>query len=191
MDVEALQSFIIDKLNNELPGWLAYHNTGHTEQVIKHALELGRNEGLNDEELVLLHTAALMHDTGFTSVYVNHEEASCELSRKILPGYNYSTDQIEAICKMIMATKLPQSPGDKLSYILCDADLYYIGTNDYLLYADRLFCELKHNNENITNEDWLKIQNDFLTTHSYFTATAKNNLELNKQKNIKKFVQLK
>ena len=191
MDVQALQLFILHKLQEQLPRWLTYHNAEHTEQVIKHAMQIGKSEGLSDEGLLLLHTAAIMHDVGFLTTYAHHEESSCEFCREILPGYNYSNEEIELVCEMIMATQLPQSPPNKLANILCDADLYYLGTDDYKLYANRLFCELKHNNEKLTDEDWLKIQSDFLISHSFFTATARNKLDTKKQQNIKTFLQQK
>ena len=146
MELQQLQSFILDKLHKELPKWLSYHNAEHTENVIKYAIELGESEGITEEKLKLLHTAALMHDTGFLSAYKGHELASCELAREYLPQYGYSTEQTEAICELIMATHLPQSPTNKLSRILCDADLYYLGTDDYPIYANRLYRELKHLN---------------------------------------------
>ncbi|MEP6514486.1 MAG: YitT family protein [Parafilimonas sp.] len=186
MELQNLQSFILDKLHNQLPPWLTYHNAEHTEQVIQHAVELGESEDLSNHELALLHTAALMHDSGFLSTYVNHEEASCELSRKYLPQFGYSNVQTEKVCEMIMATKLPQAPQNRLSDILCDADLYYIGTDDYQVFANRLFREFKHNDESLSNEDWLKKQLDFLQEHTYFTNAAKDKLEDKKHINIRK-----
>ena len=186
MELQSLQSYILDKLRKQLPAWLTYHNAEHTEQVIKHAVELGEYEGLNTYELSILHTAAIMHDTGFLSTYENHEEASCDLTREYLPQFEYSDKQIEEICTLIMATRLPQTPENKLSNILCDADLYYIGTDDYQLYANRLFRELKHNNESLSNEDWLKQQLDFLKSHNYYTTSAQEKLSVKKHDNLKK-----
>ncbi len=186
MDLQSLQLFILDKLQTQLPAWLTYHNAEHTSMVIQHSVELGKNEGLNDDELALLHTAAIMHDTGFLTTYINHEEVSCDLSRDFLPQFGYSSAQIEAVCEIIMSTKLPQSPHNHLSDILCDADVYYLGTDDYTLYANRLFRELKHKDENISNDNWLKKQLDFLKAHAYFTPSAKEKLDDKKHANIKK-----
>lgn len=188
MELQNLQSFILDKLHKQLPAWLNYHNAEHTEQVIQHAIKLGEDEGLDRYELSILHTAAIMHDAGFLSAYANHEEVSCNLSREYLPQFGYTDAEIKRICQVIMATQLPQSPNDKLSNILCDADLYYLGTNDYQLYANRLFRELKHNDPSLSNEDWLHKQLDFLRSHSYFTGSAKEQLEEKKHSNIKKLV---
>ena len=93
MEVQKLQSFILNKLRNELPKWITYHNAEHTENVIRNAVELGESEGFSTEELMLLQTAAIMHDTGFLSAYDMHEQASCDLSRELLPQYGYTPRQ--------------------------------------------------------------------------------------------------
>jgi HD superfamily phosphodiesterase len=85
MEIEKLQTFILEKLRKELPAWLSYHNVEHTEYVIRYAIELGEAENLSEPELKLLHTAAILHDTGFLSTYAGHEEASCGIARQYLP----------------------------------------------------------------------------------------------------------
>ena len=41
-----------------------------------------------------------------------------------------------------MATKMPQAPQNKLQQIICDADLYYLGTDTYLSKSNKLYKEL-------------------------------------------------
>jgi len=189
MEVQKLQSFILNKLHNELPEWITYHNAEHTENVIRHAIELGEREGFSTEELMLLQTAAIMHDAGFLSEYEKHEKVSCDLSRELLPQYGYTPGQVEAVCTLIMATHLPQSPQNKLSEVLCDADLYYIGTDDYALYSNRLYRELKYKNPELSNEEWVKKQVSFLQKQEFFTESAKKILNSRKHLNIKKLSQ--
>jgi len=186
MEVEKLQSFILEKLRKELPQWLTYHNAEHTELVIKYSIQLGEAENLTEYELMLLHTAAIMHDTGFLIASKNHEELSCDLARKYLPQFNYDDNKIDEVCQLIMTTKLPQSPFNNLSNILCDADLYYIGTEDYQVFASRLFRELKHQDETLTDDAWFTQQRAFLKSHSYFSATAKHELDDKKKANAKR-----
>ncbi len=51
-----------------------------------------------------------------------------------------------------------------------------------------MFRELKHRDETITNDEWLKKQLDFLKAHTYFTSSAKETLDDKKHANIKKLV---
>lgn len=186
MQFEQLKEFILEKLHNELPHALAYHSPSHTKEVLSHAVELGTEEGLSEYELLLLQTAAVLHDTGFVEGNINHEERSCNFAKEYLPGFDYTNEEINQVCELIMTTKLPQSPYDKISNVLCDADLYYLGTNNYQLYAGRLFREMKHFSPDLTTERWQQIEENFLDNHDYFTKAAKNKLNAFKKVNIKK-----
>jgi uncharacterized protein len=72
---------------------------------------------------------------------------------------------------MIMATKIPQQPKNHLEEIICDADLDYLGTDDYPVISKTLFKEMEHLRP-LTETRWLEIQVGFLEAHHYFTATA-------------------
>ena len=122
---------------------------------------------------MLLKTAVLFHDSGFIFSAEGHESRSCDLARENLPKYNYASVEIERICGMIMATRIPQTPQNILEQIICDADLDYLGRSDFYAIAKSLFVEL--NNYNIIEEekDWNRIQVKFIGEHSFFTATNK------------------
>jgi uncharacterized membrane-anchored protein YitT (DUF2179 family)/predicted metal-dependent HD superfamily phosphohydrolase len=181
MQYEKVYFFLINKLENELPVWLTYHNAGHTKSVIAGAEHLAKTENVGEEELLLLKTAALFHDAGFLENHNKHEELSCKLAKKYLPGYDYTTSQIDIICNMIMATRLPQSPKNQLAKYLCDADLYYLGTDQYAANAEKMFMEFKKTGFVKTRTEWLVKQADFLSSHTYFTATARLEREPQKQ----------
>lgn len=185
MQFEKLKIFILDRLHKELPHTLTYHNPHHTEEVLQHAHELGKDEELKEHEMLILQTAALMHDTGFLISTTEHELASCKLTREYLPEYGYNIDQVERICSIIMTTKIPQSAFDKLTQVLCDADLYYLGTNNYHIYANRLFREMKHYQPGLTEENWRIIEKNFMESHEYFTDSAKKKLNAVKKQNVK------
>ena len=181
MQYEQVYSFLISKLEKELPSWLTYHNAEHTRNVIAASEHMAKAEGIAGEELVLLKTAALFHDAGFLENHNKHEEISCKMARIYLPDYNYLPQQIELICSMIMATKLPQSPKEDLGKYLCDADLFYLGTDKYADYADRIFSEFKKTGQVKTKTEWGMKQADFLSSHRYFTKTAQQEREPEKQ----------
>lgn len=189
MQYEKVYTFLLGKLEQELPSWLTYHNADHTKNVIAAAEHMAIAENISAEALVLLKTAALFHDAGFLENHIKHEEISCKLARKYLPDYDYSPDQIELICSMIMATRLPQTPKEELGKYLCDADLFYLGTDKYDEYADKLFAEFRKTGFVKTKAEWEIKQADFLSTHSYFTETAKKEREPQKQVVLQKIKQ--
>ncbi|HMU45206.1 MAG TPA: YitT family protein [Chitinophagaceae bacterium] len=185
MEYKEVYDFLMPKLENEIPGYYTYHNADHTKNVIAAAEYLGVREELTDNEITLLKTAALFHDAGFLQQAEGHEEVSCIWARDYLPDYGYTSDQIEEICRMIMSTRLPQSPSDHLSEILCDADLFYLGKEGYAENAEKIYTEFKYRKLVKTSEDWQLIQSEFLSSHHFFTKTAATELEPSKQKIIK------
>ncbi|MDE3143212.1 MAG: HD domain-containing protein, partial [Bacteroidota bacterium] len=104
MQFEQVYSFLIHKLETGLPNYIAYHNAQHTKNVIAAAEHLALAENIVGDEIVLLKTAALFHDSGFLQNHFEHETISCVLAKKYLPNYGYTHEQIEIICRMIMTT---------------------------------------------------------------------------------------
>ena len=185
-----LQEFILDKLEKGLPEYLYYHNVKHTVDVVTESELIGWAEGLDDHQLLLLKTAALFHDTGHTISYADHEERSVDIARETLPKYSYTPEEIDEICRIIMATKLPPKPADLLEAIICDSDLDYLGRTDFVPVSNALFDELKHQNKSLTLNDWNKLQIKFIGTHQYFTKTGRKLREVKKQEQIERIKQL-
>lgn len=172
MHFERAKTFILEKLRRELPAHLFYHSVEHVQDVYASAERIAAMEGVSGEELTLLLTAALFHDSGFISGASGHEEKSCEIARQYLPALDYNPDQIERICGMIMATRIPQAPRNLLEEILADADLDYLGRDDFFPIGDQLYEELAMYGIVHNKEDWNRLQVKFLEGHHYFTGTA-------------------
>lgn len=193
MKYSAAKKFILHKLAQELDPKLTYHGIHHTLDVLKVTIDLCEKEGISEKDTLLLRTAALYHDSGFTVTSVNHEEIGCQIARENLPRFGYIKEDIEKICGMIMSTKIPQSPKTSLEEILADADLDYLGRDDFESIGETLFLELQNYNIIKTTEQWNKIQVKFLEAHSFFTATNKKNRSPKKSEhldNLKKIVAL-
>ncbi len=184
MDQLAAEAYILNRLRNGLPVHRSYHSFDHTMDVYRTAITIAAAEGVGGEDLDLLKTAALFHDSGFLMQDVEHEQASCEIARQALPGYGYASEQIDRICVMIMATKIPQDPADELSRILCDADLDYLGRPDFFRIGATLFSEFKHYGVLTTEREWNELQVRFLEKHRYFTRRSKLVREPIKQKHL-------
>jgi uncharacterized protein len=184
MQLDDAGDFIIKRLNNALPGHLTYHNADHAKDVYQAAQHIGEAEGIAGNELKLLLTAAYYHDSGFLVKADGHEEESCRIAREALPAYGYTPDEIDRICGMIMATRLPQSPTNQLEEILADADLDNLGRDDFFTISHKLYLESlffgKVNDEN----EWNRQQIDFIKNHQYFTKTAINLRQAKKDANL-------
>ncbi len=181
-----LQEMILDKLERELPEYLFYHNYKHTIDVVNQAELIGYGEGVDDEQILLLMTAALFHDAGHTIGYDNHEYFGTQIAQDWLPKFKYTEKQIDEICDIIMATKLPPQPQTLLQKIICDSDLDYLGRSDFIPVSNTLYEELKAQNKMASLNVWNKIQVKFLSVHHFFTNTANSLREVNKQAQIER-----
>ncbi|MDW3647365.1 MAG: HD domain-containing protein [Bacteroidia bacterium] len=190
MDFQAAKVFILQKLREELPRNLTYHGLHHTLDVCQSAIEIARSENVGEEDLILLETAALYHDSGFTKTYQNHEAAGCDIAKESLRKFGYSKFQIRKICGMIMATRIPQTPTTLLEQILCDADLFYLGRKDFYHIGDTLYREFLHQGIVKNEVDWNKLQVKFLSNHNYFTPTAINMRQAKKNKHLQEVKEL-
>lgn len=185
-----IQEIILDKLEMDLPGHLFYHNVKHTVDVVTEVELIGWGEGCSDEEILLLKTAGLFHDVGHIIAYDNHEFYGTQIAKEMLPEFNYTTDQIDRICSLIMSTKLPPNPTNLLENIICDSDLDYLGRSDFIPVSNTLYEELKARDKMGSLNDWNKIQVKFISGHQYFTKTARSLREVNKQLQIERIQSL-
>jgi uncharacterized protein len=116
--------------------------------------------------------AALFHDTGFVDIYVGHEERSCEIMIDTLRTFEFKPSEIELMSKMIMTTKMPQSPVALHEKVLCDADLDYLGRDDFPVINKRLKNELLAFGFVGDLDEWNELQINFLSKHRYFTNSS-------------------
>lgn len=175
---------IINILENELSPNLHYHSINHTKDVTAAVERLALMEGITDEDLFLLKSAATYHDAGFVEQYDSNEEIGMRMAREILPKYGYSQEQIDVIDGLIKATEIPQSPKTLLEQIMCDADLDYLGRDDFHDIASLLRRELREHGKIDSDRMWDEIQVKFLTAHTYFTKSAISTRQVKKMRHL-------
>lgn len=185
MNINNLRDFIIEKMKRELPSIIVYHSVEHTMDVHDAAIRLAELEGLSEREICLLRAAALLHDAGITTGFEDHESHSVKIAGDYLPSFGFSVAEIDAIKRMIMATKLPQSATTILEKILCDADLDYLGRPDFFVIAQKLRLEWEYSGNKIDLSDWYVIQMNFLRNHNYQTNSAKKLRDERKLQNLR------
>jgi uncharacterized protein len=184
-DWEAARQVALARLEKELPPELTYHNLRHTrDDVLPAAQRLAAMMGVGQDEMRLLETAAVYHDTGYTIQRQEHERRGAEIAAQVLPGFGFTPAQIAAIQGMIMATQLPQSPRTPLEEILADADLDVLGREDFRTRNQDLRNELAASGTQIGDERWFASQLQMMQSHHYWTAAARSLRDEQKQKNI-------
>ena len=151
-------------------------------------MTIGTDEKVSHEELQLLRIAALFHDSGFIFSPRQHEEKGCEIANQFLPSFGFTKNQLEVICGMIMATRIPQTPQTLLDKILCDADLDYLGREDFYEIGNRLSQEMRVGGLVETEREWNLIQKTFLESHRYHTRYSQANREGKKKQHLQELV---
>ena len=185
MNIRRLKAFITNKISHEISDKIYYHGVHHTLEVLHVCNEYIKRLSIGKADAFLLRTAALLHDIGFIWTYNNHEERGVQYAKQILPEWGYQEDDIDVICKMIMATKIPQKPQNLLEMIICDADLDYLGTDRFKATGETLYQELLNFGLTENEKSWDRIQIDFLGTHEYHTDYAKKHRKPVKRQHLK------
>jgi predicted metal-dependent HD superfamily phosphohydrolase len=184
-DYAGAEKAILQRLENGLPKTLLYHNLDHIRDVVNAAERIGATEQLSADEMQLLRIAAWLHDAGLTISLSDHEQRGCLLARQLLPNFGFSEAQVESVCGMILATKIPQSPKTPSERVLCDADLDYLGRDDFFPIGSRLFDELVLLGKLQNEEQWNQMQKKFLELHQYHTAWSREQREGKKQQHLR------
>ena len=182
--IKYLQSEIFPALS---PG-LYYHGPHHTMDVYDAAMRICEYQQVNDGLRDLVGAAALLHDIGYVKAYRHNEALACEICMDVLPKCGYNQPECNEICEMIMATSVPQNPHSMGAKILCDADLDYLGREDFETGANNLYNEFREQKIVDSKEDWDQIQIKFLSAHHYFTDFSNLYREPEKQKHLQKLI---
>jgi len=189
-DYEGARRYVLERLEKELPSNLYYHCISHTrDEVIPAVDQLSAMEKVDENSRLILRTAALFHDLGYVERVEGHETSSAGIAGQILPGFGYTSEQIDAVCSLIMATRLPRTPQTLLEEILADADLDNLGHTDFMRRSLDLRKEWETFGRQWTDQEWYVRQLEFLSEHRYFTASARLLHDEQKQRNIQQIQQ--
>ena len=167
-----LEDQVFRDILTKLPESYHFHKLEYARKVYNHSFLLCRSEGIEQEGRLLVRTAALMLFTGLIQEYSNFENRSTVISREILPDFSYSEKQIDQISNLILATKTPFKPNNRLEKILIDARMDYIGWPDYTKVLKDLFKELKEAGSNINGQQFKKQQQELLFNFEFYTTAA-------------------
>jgi predicted metal-dependent HD superfamily phosphohydrolase len=164
---------------------LLYHNLKHTQDVAKAATQIANHYQLNEDDFFIVLASAWFHDLGYLTDINSHEEKGAELAAAFLEKHGLNKTYINLVKGCIAATKMPQSPTTLLEEIVCDADLFHLGTDDFFK-KDKLLLEeynlLHHTDKN--KYEWRLKTITFVESHSYFTAYCRALLNDTKAKNL-------
>ena len=173
-------------LAKDISSKLTYHNIDHTRYVVAAFYDIGKASNLSERELELGTIAAWFHDTGYTKATKLHEHISVDIFNENISDNDFTKEEKAVIEKLIMCTRMPQTPVTTLEKVLCDADLRHIGTDSFVEQSELLKKEVESVTAcSIKREKWNLDSYFFLKEHNFFTPYAKETYTSKKADNQK------
>lgn len=165
----AAEGYIMQKWS---PVYL-YHDLDHTLQVVEAAQILATDHNISDKDRSRLLIAAAFHDSGYFDDMNNHESASARVAATFLQSQNASTHMINDVVYLIQATALHAAPATELQAMLRDADLHYLGSDEFIPRSNALRYEWEKTRElYFTDQGWVEQNIRFMQQHKFHTPAA-------------------
>ena len=164
----------VESMMTDTSSTLFFHNFKHAMDVYQQVDLLAHSENVKDEDILLMKTAALLHDIGYAISY--HDDMSAlseDIARETLPLFQYEPQQMDKICQLIKATHYESVPNGILEEIMHDANLMYFGRSDYFTRLMCLFREQEEHHIVLNKTEWFHIQDNRLANHRFYTQTAR------------------
>ncbi|BAV05497.1 HD domain-containing protein [Filimonas lacunae] len=182
-DLNDISIYIGSLFMMNTPPFLVYHNIQHTEEVVKYVTEIADHYQLNTEDRFIVLAAAWFHDIGHLFILEGHEQKSVEVMRQYFAETEERVETIQAIAGCIMATRMPTNPQNFQESILCDADIYHLGTDQFFISDKKVKKEMELRTcKKFT--DWTQHSIQFLRAQRYFTGYCRQLLEKGIENNI-------
>ncbi|MEJ7587707.1 MAG: Pycsar system effector family protein [Ferruginibacter sp.] len=188
---EEVKQYVTEYFADNSKEKLVYHDIRHTETVVAAAKEIASHYQLSEHDYFIVVTAAWFHDMGYCSAGTGilHELRSAGLADSFLKGKSVDETTIIAIESCVLATKMPQNPHTLLEKIVCDADLFHLGTNNFAKHNKQIRKEYQAmKNIHVSKDEWRKGTIQLLQSHQYHTDYCRALLSKAKQANLEKLV---
>ena len=188
--IDQTKIFVTNLLENELSENLFYHNLNHTLRVYKSTKEIIDNSTFSEEEKLILELTALLHDTGYTIGFENHEEESVKIAQQFLSEKGLDKNIIDNVSSCILATKFDAEPKSELDNVIRDADCSHFAAEDFQEVSESLRKEIKiTQGDDFSKNEWSVLNIAVLKfKHQFYTEYAKTNWEPLKRQNIQKLI---
>lgn len=181
--IREAREYISIVLTTELSENCVFHTISHTLDVVSNAEVIGSYCMLDEDSMNILRMSALFHDVGYVDAYDDHEIYSAHRANVYLQSREIDPDIVDQIEAAILSTKTPQSPGDKISKILCDADLMNLTFDDYFEQIDLMRKEWeKVGKAKMNRQEFYLSSLEFFQSHEYHSQYGKKVLQPKKQK---------
>lgn len=184
------QQYVNHYFEKNIHHQLPYHNKSHTENVVAAVTQIANHYQLNEHDFFVVITAAWFHDMGYyLGEAKGHEQKGASMAAAFLKDNATDDASIEQVKACIIATQMPQKPTNLLEQIVCDGDLFHLGTDNFgeLNKSMKKEAEEKKGRE-IDKKEWRRGTIALLQWHHYYTDYCQLLLNQKKQENLDKLL---
>lgn len=162
-----------------------YHNLEHTEQVVENVIKIANHYQLSEKDFFIVVAASWFHDIGYLYDCGRHEAKGVDLAASFLEDRNVDKDVIEQVKGCILATMMPQKPVGLLQQIVCDADLFHLGSDSFKERNRLMRSEVEaFSTHKIDKKEWNSKTIGLFKNHHYHTQYCQTLLNAKKAKNL-------
>ncbi|SMD12568.1 Pycsar system effector family protein [Pedobacter nyackensis] len=183
--LDQLRAHIVNLFQTKNDERFIYHNLQHTEQVVQNVIRIADHYQLSERDHFVVVAASWFHDLGYLFDCRQHEAKGAELAAEFLKDKALPEDIILDVKGCIMATKMPQQPEGLLQQIVCDADLFHLGSDSFKVRNKLMRMEVEaFCDKQIDKAEWRTKTIGLFKTHHYHTDFCQNLLNSKKAENL-------
>ena len=176
----------VAELLTRLPSGIFYHTIDHTIDPAKGVVAMTNFHALREEfsptDRELAVVSAYCHDLGYLHQMTKNEPIGAQLAAEILPKCGYNSSEIAVVQVPILDTEVPTHPRNRLSEVVCDADVDNLGREDFFDLGELLRQEVGVKDQ----KAWYQGSIKFLEGHRYYTPSAQELRNEGKIRNLQK-----
>lgn len=186
--IAAAKVYVTQQFEQRPDPVLVYHNMAHTQQVVHAAEQISAYYRLTDADQLVVLLAAWFHDVGYIlGARSEHEQAGANAAREFIGQQQLPESVAQAVEGCILATRIPQMPNNLLEQIVCDADLFHLGSKEFSKRNKLLRAEAElAGKHDISGLEWTISTINFLEAHKYHTAYSITLLKQQKEENLER-----
>ena len=186
LTLQKTRDYILQYFALHIPHQLPYHNKAHTERVVAAVTEIAQHYRLGEHDLFIVTAAAWFHDMGYyTGSKETHEMNGALMAANFLQEAGIDNATIDQVKKCIMATQMPQRPTGLLEQIVCDGDLYHLGTTEFPAFNKLMRREAEQRlHKDIDKKEWRRGTIALLQSHHFHTDYCQTLLNEQKKENL-------
>ncbi len=184
-----IKQYTISYYETHADATLIYHDMEHTRGVVHQTANIADHYQLNEEDRFIVLAAAWFHDLGYFVDKAEHEENGARMAAEHLARLGVDAAVIEKVKGCILATKMPQRAVGLLQEIVCDADLFHLGTEQFADRSKLLKKEIEAiKGIKLDKKTWREKNIEMLRSHQYYTDFVRSQLKDQYEKNLQKLL---